>query len=534
MGTTSSTSSSSSGSTTGTTASKSVKFVDRPTVHYPSKGYWDFLDDEEYGPDFIAWMSVTRDDEYESDSDDDGESDTGREEQVQVTQLSKSSSELVDLATASIGDIDDEFDLGGEGEYEIGVQDRQCASHSRNVAGSIDLKMAGNHVSAGHSQRDSDNGHQKATSQGNSPSRPGNQDKSLPGHKVESSVSSSRSNSTFTSVFSSTTSASNSSSPTSVPSSDDNMVANGRDFTSITSTNNVVAAAATKGLKRLISLTRRASPSSGRRRPPAAAEEDIPPLPPIPSAILSSLPSFNPNSQATPPPRPQISGPFALGTVNASPLRQRPNGDVKKAAANQHHPATLSPSLDLLHVRTDATRSTVTLASKQEAGRANLSTRSRAHRRPPISASRFQHVDFQNRTQRNLPSSSSAITFPLPAINFGQGEDTNSSESSIPPSHPPPTASSKHLKGNYLTVDDDVDEHLKAMPSLESFRSGMSAGGRSIKSLGSLKSTASTRMFRSWLGKTGGATDREKNPNGIDGEAKVMERGRTTRRIKGT
>ncbi|TFK40898.1 hypothetical protein BDQ12DRAFT_720634 [Crucibulum laeve] len=44
---------------------------------------------------------------------------------------------------------------------------------------------------------------------------------------------------------------------------------------------------------------------------------------------------------------------------------------------------------------------------------------------------------------------------------------------------------------------------LRTAPSLESFRSAKSYGGKSVRSLGSVKSTASTRGFRSWLSRLG-------------------------------
>ncbi|TFK76701.1 hypothetical protein BDN72DRAFT_4360 [Pluteus cervinus] len=292
-------------------------------------------------------------------------------------------------------------------------------------------------------------------------------------------------------------------------------------------------AAAAKGLKRLISLTRRQS--AGRRKagsstlagssqdliasaaaPTASARtttitpqrerESLPPstLPrsgsgtatrtptsstSSTSSSLASSASSNSNSNG----RPSISGPFVLGTVPI-PTNHRETLDGGAIVGG-----SLPSSFDnTLHSRYSAARSTAPSSirsgtsqttrrrqglgggagASSSLGPTTISSGTTHHRRPPSSRQHHPHLHHHHHSHASssVTSFSASVTTSF-ATAFGGLSRGERSEG-----------------GGTSGV-------LRAMPSLESFRSARSAGTRSVRSLGSVFSTSS--MFRGWLGKLG-------------------------------
>ncbi|GLB36544.1 hypothetical protein LshimejAT787_0308320 [Lyophyllum shimeji] len=179
----------------------------------------------------------------------------------------------------------------------------------------------------------------------------------------------------------------------------------------------------------------------------------------------------------TSPARPTISGPFALGSL------------PPPALSASFSSRSLSPSQ--LHLHSAAGRSTTSIRSQT---RSHLS----CPRSDSNSTSHRMHT--RSRYPHYTPSASTPST------------PTHHKSHSY--SHPPSVRPTPHVhathhtrKGSPVLPDRDTASargpyasSLRPAPSFESFRS---ITGRSVRSLGSVRSTASTRGFRAWLARVG-------------------------------
>ncbi|KAG6814448.1 hypothetical protein H0H92_007452 [Tricholoma furcatifolium] len=217
------------------------------------------------------------------------------------------------------------------------------------------------------------------------------------------------------------------------------------------------------GLKRLLSLTRSAKMDSSKR--PAISGPftlgSLPPTTPPPSSFTMRSPSLSVHhpsagrsttslrSRSGNSPRPSRSRSNSNTTTHTYPL--------------PHQPRTRSP----YYHASNSTPSTPTHHHK-----AQSYSHSQSHPRPPRSS-----------RPRTAPSS------PYATAPSSHTTTENTSPMSTTSSADDGEGPSQASGGVYASS-------LRAAASLESFRS---AAGRSVRSLGSIKSTASARGFRAWL-----------------------------------
>ncbi|KAG6857633.1 hypothetical protein H0H87_010201 [Tephrocybe sp. NHM501043] len=208
------------------------------------------------------------------------------------------------------------------------------------------------------------------------------------------------------------------------------------------------------GLKRLLSLTR-----SGGKTESKTMKTNI-----TPSARLA------------------ISGPFALGSLP-------PSGGTPSSLNTR----SLSPS--------SIGSSSASIRSLSRT-RANSNSTTRTF---PLSQQRapYHHASLSTpATPTHVKAHSySGLTHPMARTTKAQRRRTAPAVSYIAlNSNPSPTSMTSSAGCSPTTMHHPNAPSLRQAPSLESFRS---AAGRSVRSLGSIKSTASVRGFRTWLGKVG-------------------------------
>ncbi|KAG6918662.1 hypothetical protein DXG01_012479 [Tephrocybe rancida] len=201
------------------------------------------------------------------------------------------------------------------------------------------------------------------------------------------------------------------------------------------------------GLKRLFSLTRGAT--GGK------------------TTESKSTPAERPKS--APSPRLAISGPFALGPTT------RP---VSPAAAGRSSASICSQPRS----RSNSSSTTHTFPLPQPRTRS-------PYYHPPLSSSLPSTPTHHHKAH----SYSSPPPPRPPRTHRPRTAPATISGNSSPTSTTSSMGSTRDLLHPYTSS-------LRPAPSLESFRS---AAGRSVRSLGSIKSTASVRGFRAWLGKVG-------------------------------